>query len=103
MEKTFYIYVLELEGGFWYVGRTHELSKRLKKHTFGGGSAWTKLHQVKMLHSVHIGDEDEERLTTMDLMKIHGFDKVRGAGYSMCTYPEGYPTPALDAHVLRAS
>lgn len=36
---------------------------------------------------------------TMDLMKIYGFNKVRGGGYSLGTYPEDYPTPALDSHI----
>lgn len=103
MKKPFFICVLELEDGCWYVGRgTGGASKRIKQHVCGKGSSWTQLHPVVAVHSIHEGDENEERLTTLDMMKIYGFEKVRGAGYSLAVYPPNYPTPALDSHVLRA-
>ena len=39
------VYVLELEGGNYYVGMSHNLSQRLAQHFSGNGAKWTKLHK----------------------------------------------------------
>lgn len=94
------IYVLKLINGCWYVGHAPQASSRIKKHVNGKGSSWTKLHPVEDVQLVMQGDRKTEREVTLDLMKLYGFTKVRGAGYTVANYPAGYPTPALDSHTL---
>ncbi len=48
MPKTS-IYILKLEGGNYYVGRSTNLKQRIKDHFDGNGSAWTNLHKPKEL------------------------------------------------------
>ena len=36
------IYILKLEGGNYYVGKTDNPTKRYQEHVEGKGSAWTK-------------------------------------------------------------
>jgi len=40
---SFAVYVLELQGGFWYVGKFpyQKLQDRIDKHRCGDGAAWT--------------------------------------------------------------
>jgi predicted GIY-YIG superfamily endonuclease len=35
------VYVLQLEDGKYYVGKTADLPKRFKEHREGNGAAWT--------------------------------------------------------------
>lgn len=81
------IYVLELEGGFYYVGKTHYMRRRLDQHRREGigGSEWTKLHPpVKMAerHTFYVENEyDEDRhenSVTIKIMERYGWQRVRG-------------------------
>jgi predicted GIY-YIG superfamily endonuclease len=78
-----YVYVLRLEGGFWYVGKTNDLTKRLRQHETCKGSNWTKAHPVvKLHHSKFVSSRSssgEETRMTAELMIKHGVNKVRGA------------------------
>lgn len=81
MDSKINIYVLELEGGKWYVGKTTNLESRLDAHMSGMGSEWTKLHKpLKMEHSF-IGDKFDEDKTTKQYMEKYGIDNVRGGAY----------------------
>jgi predicted GIY-YIG superfamily endonuclease len=42
--KMEYIYVLELRGGKYYVGKTSDVDHRFQQHKNGTGSVWTRLH-----------------------------------------------------------
>ena len=81
MSKT-NIYVLKLEGGRYYVGKTDNLKKRLEQHARGNGSAWTKkytpLSIVKTMKDVSPFEEDK---VTKEYMAKYGVDKVRGGAY----------------------
>ena len=44
MEKT-NIYVLKLQGGRYYVGKSQDVIGRYKQHMDGKGSAWTKKYK----------------------------------------------------------
>ena len=75
------VYVLELEGGNYYVGYTTNLNHRLHQHFHDGGAKWCKVHKPIRLHSVEIGGKKEESAKTIELMKVYGVEHVRGAGY----------------------
>ena len=77
------IYVLACAWGKFYVGKTEkEVSTRLQEHLAGEGSAWTKLNPV---HSVVETLPDApflEDAKTLEYMRTHGVDNVRGGKYS---------------------
>jgi predicted GIY-YIG superfamily endonuclease len=74
-------YVLELENGCYYVGKSKTLHKRLTQHFTGDGAAkWTKLHKpIKVLDIIETNVEEE---TTLKYMKQYGIKFVRG--FSWC-------------------
>lgn len=87
----FVVYILELEGGFYYVGRTKELNlpDRLDAHKKGHGSKWTSLHRPTHVRYIyHTDDIFREDLETKRLMLIYGIDRVRGGAYSRECLPE---------------
>lgn len=80
-----HIYVLELEDGFWYVGKTHHPEARYGQHVQGKGAEWTKLHkvvrcrarQVFYVETVYDEDKHEDRVT-IEWMEREGWRQVRG-------------------------
>jgi predicted GIY-YIG superfamily endonuclease len=80
--STTNIYVLRLEGGNYYVGKTDNIYKRYGEHFNGAGSAWTRKHApislVKTVESASPFDEDK---ITKEYMAKYGVDKVRGGSY----------------------
>ena len=77
-------YVLELNGGNWYIGVSEHLNTRLAQHMSGYGSRWSKMHGVKRLEAVKVLDTYNstwEDTTTIIYMQKYGFQKVRGGSY----------------------
>ncbi len=81
MEKHGYVYILELEGGNWYVGWSADLHTRIASHFLGAGSLWTRLHKPIAIHSVKPGCTTLETCTTVAMMCKHGWEKVRGGSF----------------------
>ncbi len=77
-----YIYILQLEQGKYYVGKTINPSFRLDSHFNSNGSAWTKLYKpIKMIELIpNCDDYDEDKYTRM-FMDKHGIDNVRGGSF----------------------
>ena len=75
------IYVLELQGGKWYVGKTKNIEKRFKKHSSGEGSVWTRAHKPISIKETSPGDEFDEDKITKKYMSKYGIDNVRGGSY----------------------
>jgi len=80
--STTNIYVLSLEGGRYYVGKSHNIYSRYQEHLNGNGSSWTKKYRpvslVKTLENVSPFEEDK---VTKEYMARYGIDKVRGGSY----------------------
>ena len=76
------IYVLRLEGGRYYIGKSDNVMKRYEEHLNGAGSAWTTRYPpvtlVKTINSVSAFEEDK---TVKEYMAIYGIDMVRGGSY----------------------
>ena len=76
------IYVLRLEGGRYYVGKSDDVCKRYQQHLNGSGSAWTRKYKpislVKTIKNVSSFEEDK---VTKEYMSKYGIDKVRGGSY----------------------
>lgn len=76
------VYVLALSGGFFYVGKTHNLNVRLAQHWSGKGAKWTQLHTPIKLSKVYM-NETEQEITDL-FIRIYGRDKVRGGNWTRC-------------------
>ena len=76
------IYVLELEQGKYYVGKTNHTFQRFNQHVTGDGAEWTKKYKVKDLFAFHKNrtDADENRIT-LQMMKKYGVKNVRGGSW----------------------
>ncbi len=84
-----HIYLLELEGGYYYVGKTRHPRLRLDQHHGGRGAEWTKLHpvvrclerQVFYVETVYDEDRHENQLTIRWMHQM-GWQRVRGGIWS---------------------
>lgn len=75
------VYVLRLEGGKYYVGSSEDIHRRLSNHS----SEWTKRYnpiEVVDTFPAYTGLKDLEREVTLMYMKEHGWENVRGAGWT---------------------
>lgn len=84
---NFQVYILELEKGKVYVGKTTDLKRRLAQHQSGiGGSEWTKLYKptgrpLPRLGTVYGDGDCAEMDETIRYMYKLGIDNVRGWRY----------------------
>lgn len=76
------IYILNLEGGRFYVGKSENPIKRYQEHLNGSGSAWTKKYKPIGLEKVieNQTDFDEDKWVKVYMSK-YGIEKVRGGAY----------------------
>ena len=76
------IYVLKLEKGKYYVGKTNNPRFRLENHFNSNGSQWTK--KYKPLKIIEIkpdcDDYDEDKYTKIYMDK-YGIENVRGGSF----------------------
>ena len=83
------LYVLQLENGKYYVGKSKDAMKRFDEHKSGSGSAWTsKYKPVRMIEVRDLKDHHDENNVTKDLMKKHGINNVRGGSYTQVNLSE---------------
>ena len=86
------IYVLKLQHGKYYVGKTNNFEKRMHQHETGiGGSFWTKLHKpIEVIRKFEIKSNSfnkefiyglEEDKVVKEMMCLYGIDNVRGGSY----------------------
>jgi len=97
------LYVLELEDGKYYVGKTTNLVKRIKEHATGDGSEWTWTYRpVKVLEHRPVKDAYDETNTTKDLMKKYGVENVRGGAYCQMELPASHKS-VLETEIRASS
>lgn len=78
------IYILELENGKYYVGRSTCSKSRILQHFNNNGSEWTKLHKpIRIISQIKTNDPFDEEKHTLLTMDKYGIDNVRGGSY--CT------------------
>lgn len=81
-----YIYILELENGKYYIGRTNSMHNRINMHRNNNGSIWTKMHKViSIIDSFETNDPFDEDKYVKKYMKQFGINNVRGGSYSLST------------------
>ncbi len=54
MEKQWYVYILECQGGSYYTGVTNDVDKRMKAHAEGKGSKYVYKKGFKKLLRVKL-------------------------------------------------
>jgi predicted GIY-YIG superfamily endonuclease len=74
------VYVLELEGDNWYIGKTHNLNVRLAQHWSGDGAKWTRLYKPLRLHRVSMTETEQQ--VTNEYILLYGKDNVRGGNWT---------------------
>lgn len=83
------LYVLELTGGKYYVGKTSDVKRRFEQHMRGSGAEWTRTYKpVRIIETRPITSPHDENNVTKDLMKKHGIENVRGGAYTSVDMPE---------------
>jgi predicted GIY-YIG superfamily endonuclease len=76
------IYVLRLEGGCYYIGKSKDVLNRYQEHMNGNGSAWTRKYPpVSLEKTIQNASPFDEDKITKEYMSRHGIDKVRGGSY----------------------
>jgi hypothetical protein len=81
MEKT-NIYVLKLQGGKYYVGKSQDVIGRYQQHMNGEGSSWTKKYKpISLVESRDGVSPFEEDKVVKEYMAIYGIESVRGGAY----------------------
>ena len=76
------IYILRLDQGKYYIGKSDRVDKRLIDHVSGDGSAWTAKYKPVQLERVIRGASPfEEDRYTKEYMSKYGIDNVRGGSY----------------------
>jgi predicted GIY-YIG superfamily endonuclease len=77
-----YIYILQLEDGKYYIGKTINPKIRLEQHFYDYGSSWTKKYNPKkVLDIIPDCDNFDEDKYTIKYMKKYGIDNVRGGSF----------------------
>jgi predicted GIY-YIG superfamily endonuclease len=77
------LYVLLLEGGKYYVGKTQDVQARFAEHIAEQGSAWTSLYPpIEVIETREMRTAFDEDAITKEYMSRHGVNNVRGGAYS---------------------
>ncbi|WP_396189983.1 GIY-YIG nuclease family protein, partial [Flavobacterium sp.] len=78
-----FIYVLKLQKGKYYVGKTSNPQFRLESHFNHNGSEWTKIYKpTKIIELIPDCDDYDEDKYTKIYMDRYGIENVRGGSYT---------------------
>lgn len=76
------VYILRLEGGKYYIGKSDNVKKRFAEHVCGNGSSWTRKYKpVNIEKIIPNASPFEEDKVTKEYMAKYGIEKVRGGSY----------------------
>jgi cellular nucleic acid-binding protein len=96
------IYILELQDGKYYVGKTDNVNKRYQEHVNGYGSAWTKKYKpISIIKQITTSSAFDEDKYTKEYMSKYGIDNVRGGSYVQMSLSE-FHTEALKMEIWGA-
>lgn len=81
------VYVLELLGGFVYVGKSTDVKRRVEEHMRGDGAWFTKAYRptgrlLRRLGTLEGDGDGPERDETLRQMDARGWERVRGWKYT---------------------
>jgi hypothetical protein len=77
-----FIYVIQLEKGKYYIGKTNNPQFRLESHFNSNGSEWTKIYKPLRVIEIkpNCDDYDEDKIT-QQYMDKYGINNVRGGSF----------------------
>jgi hypothetical protein len=77
-----FIYIIQLEQGKYYIGKTNNPQFRLENHFNSNGSEWTKIYKPLRVIEVkpNCDDYDEDKIT-IQYMDKYGINNVRGGSF----------------------
>lgn len=77
-----FIYIIKLEQGKYYIGKTNNPQFRLENHFNSNGSEWTKIYKPLSVIEVkpNCDDYDEDKIT-IQYMDKYGINNVRGGSF----------------------
>ena len=77
-----FIYIIQLEKGKYYIGKTNNPQFRLESHFNSNGSEWTKIYKPLSVIEVkpNCDDYDEDKITRQYMDK-YGINNVRGGSF----------------------
>jgi len=83
------IYILKLDQGKYYVGKSKNVAQRYQEHLQGQGSAWTRKYKPMKLDTVieNASPFDEDKQVKIYMAK-YGIENVRGGTYVADTLTE---------------
>jgi predicted GIY-YIG superfamily endonuclease len=77
------IYIIKLEKGKYYIGKTRNIDKRWEEHLTGNGSGWTKKYKpLSLITTIKSTSQFDEDKYVKEYMAKYGIDNVRGGTYS---------------------
>ena len=77
------IYILRLQGGKFYVGKSGNVMLRYQQHLNGIGSAWTKKYKpISLVRTIEKASPFDEDKYTKEYMAKYGIENVRGGSYT---------------------
>jgi len=78
-----YVYILQLQKGKYYIGKTNYPSFRIEDHFNEDGSLWTlKYKPIKIIKIIPDCDDYDEDKYTLMYMEKFGIENVRGGTFS---------------------
>ena len=103
LAMSVFVYVLKLEGGGYYVGKSSNWRRRVQEHVDGCGSRWTQLHPpvrcspvVEVKECTHALDEEtlvsayyehtNGMLRMLGTLSVHQRDFVLARRKNTCKY-----------------
>jgi hypothetical protein len=76
------IYILRLQEGKYYVGKTDDVAKRYQQHLKGYGSAWTKKYKpISIARQIENASPFDEDRYVKEYINVYGIQNVRGGSY----------------------
>ena len=77
-----FIYIINLEEGKYYIGKTNNPQFRLNAHFNSSGSEWTKKYKpIKIIKIIPNCDDYDEDKYTIKYMDKYGINNVRGGAF----------------------
>jgi predicted GIY-YIG superfamily endonuclease len=76
------IYILRLQEGKYYIGKSNNVIKRYQQHVEGTGSSWTRKYKpITLEKTVAQQSPFDEDKFVKEYMSEHGIENVRGGSY----------------------
>lgn len=92
-QRCWWVYVLRLEGDYYYIGISRDVDKRFQRHLSGKGARFTQKHKpIEIVERFSCDRATESEASLLEMEKVanyamrYGTDKVSGGGYSWQFY-----------------